>query len=284
MGVAVVGEVLEQHLLRGEFERGSIMIPKVIHYCWFGGNPLTELAEKCIESWKKFCPDYEIVRWDETNFDVNQNDYCREAYESKKWAFVSDYARLKVLYEYGGIYMDTDVEVTKNLDLFLKHNAFSGFEDEKHIPTGIMASEKDGIWMNLLLSYYDDRHFALEDGSYDLTTNVTSITDMTMKKYPLLLNNQFQETDGVYTLYPSDFFCPKNHYSRELKLTENTHTIHHFDGSWFSDEDKYAKKLRVLFSKYLNIEIARILAKVFSVIKHRGFKGIITEITSGSRG
>ena len=135
------------------------MIPKKIHYIWVGGNPLTPLAEKCIESWKKYCPDYEIVRWDESNFDVNQNQYCKEAYENKKWAFVSDYIRLKVLYEEGGIYMDTDVEVVKPLDKFLSNPAFSGFENDTMIPTGIIASEKNNPWVDKLLKKYDDKHF-----------------------------------------------------------------------------------------------------------------------------
>ena len=118
------------------------MIPKTIHYIWFGGNPLPEDAKRCIDTWKKYCPDYEIKEWNESNFDVAQNDYIKEAYEAKKWAFVSDYARLKVLVEYGGIYMDTDVEVLKPLDRFLSERAFSGFEDADAIPAGIMACEK----------------------------------------------------------------------------------------------------------------------------------------------
>lgn len=107
------------------------MIPKIIHYIWFGGNPLPELAVKCIESWKKYCPDYEIMIWDERNFDVSVCAYTKEAYDAKKWAFVSDYVRLKALYEYGGIYMDTDVELVKSLDGFLHEKAFSGFETKE---------------------------------------------------------------------------------------------------------------------------------------------------------
>ena len=111
------------------------MIPKIIHYCWFGGKPLPELAQKCIASWKKYCPDYEIKEWNESNFNLNSCDYVREAYEAKKWAFITDYVRLYAMVTEGGIYMDTDVEVIKPLDPFLKHKAFSGFEDEVSIPT-----------------------------------------------------------------------------------------------------------------------------------------------------
>ena len=117
------------------------MIPKIIHFCWFGNNPKTELAEKCIASWKKFLPDYELKEWNESNFDIDQHPFTREAYQAKKYAFVTDYVRLFVLKEYGGIYMDTDVEVIKNLDCFLQHNAFSGFETSEYVQTGIIGSE-----------------------------------------------------------------------------------------------------------------------------------------------
>ena len=137
------------------------MIPKVIHYCWFGGKPLPKLAKKCLASWKKFCPDYEIIRWDESNFDVNGCDYSREAYEAKKWAFVSDYARLKVIVDNGGIYMDTDVEVVKPLDEFLSHEAFSGFENPRSITTGIMACEKGFAPFAEMLNEYYTQHFLL---------------------------------------------------------------------------------------------------------------------------
>ena len=244
------------------------MIPKVIHYCWFGGNPLTELAEKCIESWHKFCPDYEIIRWDESNFDISQNRYCTEAHECKKWAFVSDYARLKILYKHGGIYMDTDVEVTRNLDQFLAHPAFSGFEDETHIPTGIMASEKEGEWVKHLLSYYDDRPFILEDGNFDLTTNVESITQMTLSKYPLSLNNTYQEAAGAFALYPFDFFCPKDCVTGKLHMTENTCTIHHFDGSWIPP----VNRRNAVIYQWLICHLGKNTAELVKKIKRTIFK------------
>ena len=208
------------------------MIPKKIHYIWVGGNPLTPLAEKCIESWKKYCPDYEIVRWDESNFDVNQNQYCKEAYENKKWAFVSDYIRLKVLYEEGGIYMDTDVEVVKPLDKFLSNPAFSGFENDTMIPTGIIAAEKYNPWVYKLLKEYDDKHFVKKNGSFDLTTNVETITKVTQEHSPnLVLNNTYQDLGDV-VFYTKDYFCPIDYQAKELLKTENTHTIHWFAGSW----------------------------------------------------
>jgi hypothetical protein len=217
------------------------VIPKVIHYIWFGGRPLTQLAERCISSWKEYCPDYEIVRWDESNFDVAQNQYCKEAYEAKKWAFASDYTRLWVLVNEGGIYMDTDVQVIKPLDRFLGEEAFSGFEAEDRLPTGIMAAEKGQRFLGRLLHDYDHRTFTKEDGTYDLTTNVEAITN-TCVAGGIQLNNCKQTVEG-FTLYPSDYFCPKDPSDLSLHITENTYTIHHFDGSWQSSSERLHRKV-----------------------------------------
>ena len=217
------------------------MIPKKIHYIWFGGNPLTPLAEKCIDSWKKYCPDYEIVRWDETNFDVSQNRYCREAYEAKKWAFASDYARLCVLVNEGGIYMDTDVEVLQPLDLFLCLQSFSGFEAKERLMTGLMASCRQQPFFEKLLHDYDDRTFLKPGGFPDLTTNVTAVTKACVDA-GLVLNNTEQTVEGL-TLFPSEYFCPKDWLTKEIHLTENSYAIHHFDGSWTDGGTRFKHKV-----------------------------------------
>lgn len=235
------------------------MIPKVIHYCWFGGNPLPELAQKCIESWRKYCPDYEIRRWDESNFDLNYNNYVREAYEAKKWAFVTDVVRLYALANFGGIYMDTDVEVLKPLDEFLQYESFSGFESETQIPTGIMASEKEQKLFKELLNEYNGIHFLNQNGTFDDTTNVVRITN-TCLKYGFIPNNKKQCVEG-FTLFPSDFFCPKNHVTREIRITENTYTIHHFDGSWASETFKYMSHFKDKH-KWIPMKIAKLIALV----------------------
>lgn len=206
------------------------MIPKIIHYCWYGGKPLPELAQKCLESWHKYCPDYEIIRWDESNTDLVSNQYVKEAYESKKWAFITDYVRLKVLYEVGGIYMDTDVQIIASLDAFLTNKGFSGFENENQVPTGIMAAEKGNQFIGYLLHDYDNRHFLDADGKPNLKTNVDTITEISLQK-GLRLNNKYQVVED-FTFYPSDFFCPKDSRTLKIHLTENTVTIHHFAGSW----------------------------------------------------
>ena len=238
------------------------MIPKIIHYCWFGGKPLPPLAQKCIASWKKYCPDYELKLWNEESFDLNSNPYAREAYEAKKFAFVTDYVRLWVLYQYGGIYMDTDVEVLKPLDRFLIHPAFSGFESAEAVPTGIMASEKNGKWAERELEYYKDRHFLKADGTPDLTTNVAIITNNLVKD-GFLLNNTYQEHKGIIVMYPMEYFCPKSYRDFKLHhLTENTHTIHHFNGSWLTPYQKMRKSLYIFCDNH-----AKWLWKILSATK-----------------
>ena len=218
------------------------MIPKIIHYCWFGGNPLPDDAKSCIESWKKNCPDYEIREWNESNFDLNCCSYVRQAYEAKKWAFITDYVRLYAMVNYGGIYMDTDVEVRKPLDSFLKHQAFSGFQEPKYIPTGIMACEKGFPLFKQLLDEYDTRVFVKDDGSYNTVPNTVYITDLCLER-GLELNNKYQVVEG-FALYPVDYFCAKSFATGMVQETENTYTIHHFAGSWYTEEQKRRKELK----------------------------------------
>lgn len=223
------------------------MIPKIIHYCWFGKNPLDDMAKKCMESWRKFCPDYEIKEWNEENFDINSNRYVKEAYEAKKWAFVSDYVRLYALKNFGGIYMDTDVELLKNLDEFLQLSAFTGFEQTESMFTALVGCEKNSEIFSHLLSYYDGRSFFLPNGQMDLTTNTVIVTNMLQNKYNLLPNNQYQEIPGVVALFPKDYFCPKSYETGEIHLTENTVCIHHFNSSWISKFEKHINEKRLMY-------------------------------------
>lgn len=218
------------------------MIPKKIHYCWFGKGKMPELALKCIESWRVNLPDYELKEWNENSFDINSNFYVKEAYESRKFAFVTDYVRLYALYTEGGIYMDTDVEVLKNLDSFLDLPAFSGFEDNMHIPTGIMAAEKGSIWAKWQLEYYSGRHFLLPDGTLDLTTNVDIIGGL-MEEKGFIQKNGLYNFQNIITIFPKDYFCPKSHTTGKIELTENTYTIHHFAGSWKSSSDRLKRRI-----------------------------------------
>lgn len=222
---------------------------------------MPKLAKKCIRSWKKYCPDYEIICWDEHNFDISAAPlYVRQAYEAKKWAFVTDYVRLWTMTEFGGIYMDTDVEVVKPLDPFLHHEAFSGFEDTEFVPTGIMACEKGFPLFVELLRFYDDKSFIKPDGTMDLTTNVKIITDMCLD-HGLELNGAYQVVHG-FALYPKEFFCPIDSRTGILKKTKNTATIHWFAGSWLDEETKRRnKEAEALARKYRRMDIMHTIQK-----------------------
>jgi hypothetical protein len=221
------------------------VIPKRIHYCWFGGNQKPELVKKYIATWGEYCPDFEIIEWNESNFDIYSHLYTKEAYQAKKWAFITDYVRLLVIYKYGGIYMDADVEMLKPLDIFLKHSAFSGFEREQVIPTGIMGGIAGHKWYEALLDYYKDRHFILPDGSYEMISNVIPITSITKELYGIDLNNTYQELNDGLVFYQTEFFCPKHWATGAIALTENTHCIHHFTASLMPERDQlYMRKSR----------------------------------------
>lgn len=218
-------------------------IPKVIHYCWFGKGKMPSIAERCIKSWKKYCPEYEIVCHSEENFDISENRYAKEAYDAKKWAFVSDYVRLKVLFEEGGVYLDTDVELIKPLDPLLEGGGYMGFDDNGLISTGLgFACEKGNALVGRLLEDYKDIPFLLPDGSYDITPCPDRNTK-TMEKLGL----DTSATSGTFMgirILPEDYLCPVKYYTGKKKITKNTYSIHHFCASWTS---KAAK--RTLFVK-----------------------------------
>ena len=255
-------------------------IPKLIHYCWFGGNPLPESAVKCIESWKKFCPDYEIVEWNESNFDLNACNYVREAYEAKKWAFVSDYARFKILYENGGLYFDTDVELIKPIDDIVEKGAFMACENTTKNPInedlllavapglGIGAPVQLPIYQEFL-DFYHNKKFLNEDGTLDTTTVVYYISKILCKHG--LEQKDAVQTVGDITVYPKEYFCPKDYRTGVFEFTGNTRAIHYYDSSWLSDEDKYAHLLR---QKHIPNKIAKFIA----AWKFQGLRGAIKKV------
>ena len=227
------------------------MIPKKIHYCWFGGNPIPEKDKKCIESWKKFCPDYEIIRWDESNYDIRKNKFISQAYDMKKWAFVSDYARLDIIYNNGGIYLDTDVELVKNLDILLENEAFMGFEKGRVVATGLgfgAIPHQKGI--KLLRDSYDNLEFVDKRGNQLSAekTNCPIINSKVLTENGALMNDQMQNVLGI-TLYPTEYFCPLNSTTGELNCTENTYSIHRYSMSWLTDFDKKWRLRQKKFTK-----------------------------------
>lgn len=211
-------------------------IPKIIHYCWFGGKPKPPLAEKCLKSWKKFCPDYEIREWNENNFDITTAPlYVRQAYEAGRWAFVTDYVRLKALVEEGGIYMDTDVEVVKPFTPYLHNQGFAGFETPERIQTGLLACEKDFPLFREFLSYYDTAQYYNSDGMENITTNVEVLTAL-CTKYGFQGDDTFQVVQG-FAIYPREYFCPVDFDTERLHRTRKTVAIHWFAASWHTQEE-----------------------------------------------
>lgn len=232
-------------------------IPKVIHYCWFGGNPLPELAIHCIDSWKKYFPDYEIKEWNETNFDVNVIPYTAQAYKAKKYAFVSDYARFWILYKYGGLYFDTDVEVVKNMDDIISKGAFMGCENwaqpgatlaELGVNPGLGLGVAPGLgFIGEILDHYKSLSFLDKNGKPNLETIVEITTNM-LCKYGLKNINEIQNIRDI-NVYPKDYFCPIDMITEKLKMTKNTVSIHWYMGSWV--EHRKLRNIRSFLRKIL---------------------------------
>ena len=226
------------------------MIPKIIHYCWFGENEKSPLIKRCIESWKIFCPDYEIKEWNESNFDVNCNAYVKKAYEMKKWAFVADYARFYVLYQYGGVYLDTDVQLVKNIDELRLKGKFAGFGNDEIVSTGlILATEKNDWLCKKVMDTYIGEEFVWDDPSKILAIGrrVTRILiDSGLKP-----NGQMQMVQD-YTIYHKYYFNPTDGDIRG-KVDERAYSIHHYAATWFSPKDKFKNTLR-RFVGHRNIE------------------------------
>lgn len=219
-------------------------ISKTIHYCWFGKNEKPKMAEKCIKSWKKYCPDYQIIEWNEDNFDVTKNRYCKEAYEAGKWAFVTDYARLYILYHHGGIYLDTDVELKRNIDEVLSNRCFMGIENSTRcilVATGLgIGAEKEFPLIKEMLDSYENISFYDENGKPDLTT-CTVRNSVILKKHGYIEKNCFQNVAGA-KIYPTEYFSPRVMENGKLCVTKNTFSIHHYSLSWTSKENQIARK------------------------------------------
>ncbi len=256
------------------------MIPKIIHYCWLGGNPLPEIAINCIETWKKYCPDYEIKEWNETNYDFSKHPYMKGALESKKWGFVPDYARLDIVYQFGGIYLDTDVEVLKSFDDLLKLPGFAGMEvvGRVNLGQGFGAEPKNETILKMRdaydsIKFINDNDFLSKHASPVYQTK--SLLKMGMKSI-----NRKQKVGKLF-IFPTEYFCPKNIDTGEIKVTSSTYSIHHFDGSWADQTTRYGYHLKwKCINKYGHrmgrlIYYFKFLCYIFD---NKGWKGILEKI------
>ena len=221
-------------------------IPKIIHYCWFGRNTKPPLAEKCIRSWKKYCLDYEIIEWNEDNFDISACPlYVRQAYEAKKWAFVTDYVRLKVVYDHGGIYMDTDVELKKSLNSLLCHKAYFGFEDGILINTGLGFGAVSGHPIaKEILDDYEGISFLLDDGSFDKETCPSRNTKILLR-HGLRQDDSRQILEDDVLILPSIYLCPVSYETGKRKYSMKTVSIHWFDASWQTEEQRIRHREKI---------------------------------------
>lgn len=230
------------------------MIPKIIHYCWFGRNPLPPLAKRCIESWQKYLPDYEIEEWNEDNFDVNSIPYTAEAYEAGKYAFVSDYARFWILYKYGGVYFDTDVEVILSMDDVLARGAFMGFElvskERLAVNPGLGMAAESGLHLyQEILSRYETMSFSLEDGSLNPYTMIPMVTELLVDA-GLKGDGTIEHIAGI-DVYPPDWFNPFDYLTGRLTKTENTRSIHWFAKSWMKPEAAWIVFVKRMFRRII---------------------------------
>lgn len=248
------------------------MIPKVIHYCWFGYDQIPEKYIQYMKSWEKYCPDYEIKKWDISNFDCFANQYCKEAYEAKQWAFVSDYARLYIIYHYGGIYLDTDVELLQSLTPLIEDgDGFIGFQNPMEVNTGLgFAAAPSNDCIKKMLDIYETRSFHLSDGSLNRipcpAANTVGLMDKGLKigkKY----SKNIQQLEGI-RVYPEEFFNPLNADTQKLSITNNTYTIHQYTASWLENGSKVKQKIKKIIPDYfLNRRVMRISERDIAKVK-----------------
>lgn len=248
------------------------MIPKVIHYCWFGENSLPDSARKCIESWKMYCPDYKIIEWNESNFDLHCCKYVEGAAQAKKWAFVSDYARFWILYNYGGLYFDTDVELVCQIDDLIEKGPFLGCEQDKDgygrfVAPGLgMAAEPGMKFYKKMIDFYMCQEFYKNDGTINDVTIVVYTTNLLEQHGYIHEEGKIKEVCGM-RIYPQDYFCPMNYYTGIITKTDNTRSIHHYSMSWKNEHQRKLKhierRLRRCFGNKIGWFIYRIIYALF---------------------
>ena len=242
----------------------KILIPKIIHYCWFGKNKKPKIVTRCIESWKNILSDYQIIEWNEDTFDISSNEFVKQAYDKGMYAFVSDYVRVLALYNYGGIYLDTDVEVLKEFSLdLLRNDSFWGFEEKNYIATSTIGAKKGNEFIKELLNSYNTKNFIKDDGAIDTLTNVAIVSQM-VKKIGIKLDGTLQSVEGIATFYPQEYFSPYDYINCYSKQTEETYTIHHYYKSWLPYSIRIRTSIKKLLSKCIGGKKVASIRKVLN--------------------
>ncbi|MCR8635386.1 glycosyltransferase family 32 protein [Paenibacillus radicis (ex Xue et al. 2023)] len=225
-------------------------IDKILHYCWFGGKEKPDIVKRCMDSWKQNLSNYEIIEWNEDNFDISSITYVREAYEARKFAFVSDYVRVYALYHFGGIYLDTDVEVFKPFDDLLHHDSFWGFEQENYVATSTIGAAKGNQLIKTFLDSYEQKAFIKDDGTQDDLTNVAIITRI-LQDIGVKANGEYQELEGLAAFYPQTYFSPYDYINCRKFITADTYAMHHFHKSWLPPKARLKSRVKLALAKII---------------------------------
>ncbi len=250
------------------------MIPKIIHFCWLSTDQYPPLIQKCIDTWKEKLPDYEFIHWDTNRFNLEDNIWVKQAFETKKYAFAADFIRLYAVYNYGGIYMDTDIEVVKSFNNLLERPYFIGSEGDGIIEAGVFGAEKNADWLKKCLDYYEGKEFIKADGTFDTLTlprimmsqisQVRTFKEILPKDIPS--EKQHTDNDIIY-MFPEDFFCAKNHGTGIIEKTINTYSIHHFAMSWMSKKKTFLPNIKRKLMSIFGVNIINGLIKILGLKK-----------------
>lgn len=258
-------------------------IPKIVHYCWLSGDPYPELVQRCMQSWKEKLPDYEFMLWDMNRFDIHSVPWVEQACAAKKWAFAADYIRLYALYNYGGIYLDSDVEVLKSFDdllelpyFFGREHYFDMIDASNTIEAATMGCEKGNPVIKACLDFYKGRNFVKPNGEHDMLILPYAMA-LVFSRYTLKDIEGIEDFDSdskKICLFPMDYFSPKNTRTLEVDATKNTYSVHHFNGSWYTKAQSVHVKLRIKLCKVFGEKIGEVLSTIAALFIHCRYEGI----------
>ena len=253
-------------------------IPKIIHYCWFGGKELPDSVKKYIKTWREKCPDYQIVEWNESNSSFSDCLYAVEAYEAKQWAFVSDYVRFCAVYEMGGIYLDTDIEVLRNFDDLLNNGAVFGFGNDNSLTVPIFAAEKGHVSLKEIIDFYKTRKFVMQDGSFDTVAIEKSVEHVLSSNYGLKLNGERQLLQKEICILPKEYFFARDYMTGKITSYPELYIIHYGDGTWLDDDSREILKYQHKYAKIFGDKLGVNVGKAIFYLKKDGVLHVLKKI------